>query len=140
MSAFGASENPLSVVEYGLPVLEVLLTSTVTALPYGGLPLLDWAGLDRLFHKPCRAQHGQQSRADEADAPRLVQLTASPVSIPEVPRHFLLLRGPPIPDVAEMVHAPLVLVLLGVFRPFCIMRLALQRSQRQPKQPHKLTF
>jgi hypothetical protein len=32
MSALGASENPLSVVEYGLPVLELLLTTTVAAL------------------------------------------------------------------------------------------------------------
>jgi hypothetical protein len=35
-SVLGASENPLSVVEYRLPVLD-LPASAVTALPYRGL-------------------------------------------------------------------------------------------------------
>jgi len=48
VSALGAPENPLSIVEYGLPVLN-LLTTTVTALPYRGLFLLDRIRLDRLL-------------------------------------------------------------------------------------------
>ena len=48
MSALGASENPLSRVEYSLPVLELLLTTTATTLPYRSLLLLDRTRLDRL--------------------------------------------------------------------------------------------
>ncbi|MBA2346304.1 MAG: hypothetical protein H0V83_14645 [Rubrobacter sp.] len=56
MSAPGASKNPLSVVEYWLPVLE-LLTTTVTALPYRGLLPLD-RSRDRLLCQPRHAQQG----------------------------------------------------------------------------------
>jgi hypothetical protein len=51
VSALGASEDPLSVVEYGLPVLKLLFTTTLTALPYRGLLLLDRPCLDRLLLK-----------------------------------------------------------------------------------------
>jgi hypothetical protein len=56
----GTPQYPFSVVEHGLLVLELLLTSTVTTLPYRGLLLLDPARLDRLLHKTCYAQHGQE--------------------------------------------------------------------------------
>jgi hypothetical protein len=51
-----------------------------------------------------------------------------------VPRHCLLIGGPPEPDVAVMVYALSVLALPWVFRPSCIIPPAHRRSQRQPKQ------
>ena len=55
----------------------------------------------------------------------------------EVSRHGRLIRGPPEPDVAIMVHALSFLALLRAFRPVWMVPPALRRSQRQPKQTHK---
>ncbi|MDQ3604550.1 MAG: hypothetical protein M3385_11940, partial [Actinomycetota bacterium] len=57
VSALGASENPFSVVEYSLTVLELLAT-TVTAFPYRSFLPLEWSRLYRLLHQPSHAHHG----------------------------------------------------------------------------------
>ena len=56
MSALGASQNPLYVVEYRLPVPE-LPTTTVTTLPYRGLLPLEWYRLNRWLRQLHYAQH-----------------------------------------------------------------------------------
>ena len=61
--------------------------------------------LGGLLHQPCRTQNGWRGRSDEAGAPRRIRLTGNSGLIPKVPRYCLLIRGPPIPDVAKMVHA-----------------------------------
>ena len=90
----------------------------------------------------CSASPVMRSMDSKADRRRPARrgVSGSPVvrvPIPEVARHCLLIRGPPEPDVAIMVHALSFLALLRVFRPIWIMPLALRRSQRQPKQSHK---
>jgi hypothetical protein len=57
--ALRAPEDPFSVVEHGLPLLELLLTAAPAALPCRGLFLLDRSRLERLLGKACYAQHGQ---------------------------------------------------------------------------------
>ena len=57
VSALGASENLFSVVEYRLPVLELLLTTAATALPCRSFLPLEWSRLDRLLRQPRHAQH-----------------------------------------------------------------------------------
>src|SRR5829696_2157965 len=130
--ALGAPQHPPTLIQYRLPVFELLLVVAGAVLPRRAL-----IDPPRFCRPLCQPRHMQQvpcGRPEEAGTGRYVRLTDRVGPILEVLSDRRLVGGPPEPYVAVIVHA---VALLGMFRSVWIVPQAPRHSQRRSKQRRK---